>query len=173
MCPILYREIARPQETEVIVAEDSQPDDLVEFTVEDQLELLRSNTLALAAGTISFLRTQGIPATEWTAYLGEIFARGWDTDEPWSAEDFLESTIVSLGAFGGEAVQAEYGDDDASAVIAGFPDLERIGGLGLEDIEADILFDLIGPIAAACGIAYAWWRTGDQIRIQVSPLAVR
>lgn len=88
MCPILYREIARPQETEVIVAEDSQPDDLVEFTVEDQLELLRSNTLALAAGTISFLRTQGIPATEWTAYLGEIFARGWDTDEPWSAEDF-------------------------------------------------------------------------------------
>ena len=155
------------------MVENPQPDDLVEFTVEDQLELLRSNTLALAAGTIAFLRSRAIPATEWTAYLGEVFARGWDTAETWSPEDFLESTIVSLGAFGGEAIQAEFGDDDASAVIARFPDLERLSGLGLDGVDVDLLFDLIGPIATACGIAYEWWRTGDQIRIEVSPLASR
>lgn len=145
-------------------------DELSEFSVEDQLDLLRSNTLAMAVGTISFLRKQGIPATDWTAYLGEIFARGWDTAEPWTAEDFLDATIVSLNAFGGEALQAEFGDDAATAQIAGFPDLDRIRGLALDDVDADVLLDLIGPIARACGIHYEWWREDEHVRIEVRPL---
>jgi hypothetical protein len=155
----------------VTVTDIRATDDLDDFGVEDQLDLLRSNTLALAVGTISFLRTQGIPATDWTAYLGSIFARGWDTDQPWSPEDFLDATILSLSAFGGEAVQAEFGDEDATARIAGFPDLERIEGLGLGEVDADIVFDLIGPIAHSCGVHYEWWRDGEHIRIQVRALA--
>jgi hypothetical protein len=141
--------------------------DLTEFYAEDELDLLRSNVLALAAGTIAFLREQGVPVTGWTAKLGELFARGWDTDEPWSPEDFLDATIVNLTAFGGEAVQAEFGEDDANAVVARFPDMERIAGLGLEEIDADILYDLIEPIALACGLHYDWQREGDTVRITV------
>ena len=142
-------------------------EDLIEFTIEDQLELLRSNALALALGTISFLRLQGIPATEWATELGAIYARGWDTDEPWTPEDFLDATIVNLTAFGGEAVQAEFGDDEAFALIADFPDYGRIESLGLDQVEGDVLFDLIAPIASACGLQYAWQREGEHVRVSV------
>ena len=151
------------------MADDFQDDVSADFDIEDELELLRSNTLAMALGTISFLRTQGIPATEWTRSLGEIFARGWDTDEAWSPEDFLDATIVNLTAFGGEAVQAEVSDDEATAMIADFPDPSRIDGLGLDNVEGDVLFDLIAPIALACGVRYHWERQDEHVRITIRP----
>ena len=149
------------------MSDGTENQELIDFTAEDQLELLRSNALAMALGTISFLRAQGIPATEWAAELGAIFARGWDTDDPWNPEDFLDATIVNLTAFGGEAVQAEFGDDEAFALIAHFPDHERIVSLGLDQVEGDVLFDLIAPIAAACGVEYAWQREGEHVRVTV------
>jgi hypothetical protein len=154
------------------VADDFQEDIGAEFDVEDELELLRSNTLAMALGTISFLRAQGIPATEWARSLGEIFARGWDSDEAWSPEDFLDATIVNLTAFGGEAVQAEFSEDEAIAMIADFPDPRRVEGLGLDAVEGDLLYDLIGPIALACGVWYHWERQGEHVRITIRPAPV-
>jgi hypothetical protein len=154
------------------VADDFQDDVGEEFEIEDELELLRSNTLALALGTISFLRAQGIPATEWARALGEIFARGWDSDEAWNPEDFLDATIVNLSAFGGEAIQAEFSDDEATALIANFPDPGRVDGLGLENVEGDVLYDLIAPIALARGVWYQWERHGEHVRITVRPAPV-
>ena len=152
------------------MTDESASDELLEFTDGEQLELLRSNTLALALGTISFLRSQGIPGSEWTSELGAIFARGWDTDGIWTPEDFLDATIINLTAFGGEAVQAEFGDDEATAVIAHFPDPERVAALELDRIDGDVLFDLITPIARACGIRYQWQRDGDHVHVTVSRL---
>jgi hypothetical protein len=146
---------------------DQENDDFLEFAAEDHLDLLQSNTLALALGTISFLRSQGIPATEWTNELGTIFARGWDTDEPWAPEDFMDATILNLTAFGGEAIQAEFGDDEATALISRFPDVERCAALGLENVDGDILFEVITPIARACGLRYRWQREGENVRIAV------
>lgn len=147
---------------------DQSNDDQLDFTAETQLDLLQSNTLALAVGTIAFLRRQGIPASDWTRELGSFFAKGWDTDETWTAEDFMDATILNLTAFGGEAIQAEFGDDEATAVIAQFPDMDRIAGLGLDEFNGDVLFDLITPIADACGVQYRWQRDGEHVRISVS-----
>lgn len=147
---------------------DQENDDLLEFTADTQLDLLQSNTLALAVGTIAFLRRQGIPATDWARELGTIFAKGWDTDEKWTAEDFMDATILNLTAFGGEAIQAEFGEDEATALIAQFPNPDRIAGLGLDDVDGDVLFDLITPIATACGMRYRWQREGEQIRLTVT-----
>ena len=138
------------------------------YTAEDYLDLLRSNVLALAAGTIAYLQSRGIAVGDWTRTLGEIFARGWDTAEPWSPDGFLEATVINLAAFGGEAIQSEYSDDESWALISGFPDRDRLAGLGLDKVEPDLLYDLIEPIAAACGVRYAWRREGDQVRITVT-----
>ncbi|MDQ2682016.1 MAG: hypothetical protein M3Y37_00675 [Chloroflexota bacterium] len=146
-----------------------QIDEPIEFTAEDQLELLRSNTLAMALATVSFLRKQGIDARDWAAELGSVFARGWDTDEPWSPEEFLDATIVNLTTFGGEARQAEFSDDEATARIHAFPDRARVEGLGLEDVDGDILFELIGPIATACGLRWSWQREEDSVLVRVVP----
>lgn len=148
--------------------DDQESDEQLDFTAEMQLDLLQSNMLALAVGTIAFLRRQGIPTSDWTGALGEIFAKGWDTEEDWTPEDFMDATILNLTAFGGEAIQAEFGDDEATAVIARFPDVERISGLGLDDIDGTFLFDLITPIARACGLRYGWQRQGSNVRIVVS-----
>jgi hypothetical protein len=141
--------------------------DLNQYTAEDYLDLLRSNVLAMAAGTMAFLRERAIPATDWAASLGEVFARAWDTDQTWSPEDFLDATIINLTAFGGEAIQAEFGEEEATALIADFPAIERVAGLALGDVEADLLYDLIGPIARACGLTYDWLRDGENVRITV------
>jgi hypothetical protein len=150
------------------MSDELDNDEILEFTTDDQLDLLQSNTLALALGTISFLRSQGIPATEWTNELGTIFARGWDTEETWTPEDFLDATIINLRAFGGEAIQAEFGDDEATALIARFPDVERCAALGLENVDGDILFEVITPIARACGLRYRWQRDGENVRVTVT-----
>lgn len=147
---------------------DQENDGLLDFTADTQLDLLQSNVLALALGTIAFLRRQGIPASDWTRELGSFFAKGWDTDETWTAEDFMDATILNLTAFGGDAIQAEFGEGEATALIAQFPNPDRIAGLGLDDVNGDILFDLIGPIATACGMRYRWEREGEQIRITVT-----
>lgn len=144
--------------------------DGLDYAPEDYLDLLRSNTLALALGTISFLRKRGIPASEWTNELGSAFARGWDTDQPWTPEEFLDATLVNLAAFGGEATQAEFAEDSATALIRNFPALERLEGMGLEHVNGDILFDLITPIAEACGVRWTWERAGDGVRVQVVPV---
>lgn len=149
------------------MSDELENDDNLEFTADDQLDLLQSNTLALALGTISFLRSQGIPATEWTNELGAIFARGWDTDDAWTPEDFMDATILNLTAFGGEAIQAEFGDDEATALIARFPEVERCAALGLEKVDGDILYEVITPIAQACGLRYRWQRDGENVRITV------
>jgi hypothetical protein len=157
---------------ERIVADGQHENEELEFGAEEQLELLRSNTLAMAYGTIAFVQHQGIPLTAWVDWLGEIFARGWDTDESWTPEDFLDATILNLAAFGGEAIQAEFGDDEATALIAYFPDPDRIAELGLEEVDGDILYELITPIARACGVRYRWQRDGDNVRIRIRPGAV-
>lgn len=145
--------------------------DLEEYSAEEQLELLRSNTLALQIGTMSFLASRGIDPKEWVAALGATFVLGWDTSEPWSPEEFLDATIVNLTTFGGESVQAEYGDDEATAAIEHWPDVERLEGMGLDDVDGDLLFGLIGPIAAACGLDWSWRREGRQVHVRVVPRA--
>lgn len=147
-------------------------DELDDFTIEDQLDLLRSNALALALGTVSFLRSRGIAASEWASHLGMIFARGWDTDERWTPEEFLDATIVNLAAFGGETMQAEFGDEDATALIARFPDQERVAALELDQVDGDVLYELIAPIAHACGLEYRWQRQGEHVRLTIQAGAV-
>jgi hypothetical protein len=154
---------------ERIVADGQHENEELEFGAEEQLELLRSNTLAMAYGTIAFLQGQGIPATAWVEELGEIFARGWDTEESWTPEDFLDATLLNLAAFGGEAIQAEFGDDEATALISDFPAPDRIAELGLDDVEGDLLYELITPIARACGVRYRWQRDGENVRIRIRP----
>ena len=151
------------------MADGQHENEELEFGAEEQLELLRSNTLAMAYGTIAFLQEQGVPATTWVEALGETFARGWDTEETWTPEEFLDATILNLAAFGGEAIQAEFSDDEATALIAYFPDPDRIAELGLDDVEGDLLYELITPIARACGVRYRWQRDGEHVRIRICP----
>jgi hypothetical protein len=139
-----------------------------EVSAEDLLDLLQSNTLAMSLATIRFLEEHQIPVGEWVAELGATFVRGWDLSEEWTPEDLLQAVLINLASFGGEAVQAEYADDQATAVIEHFPDPDRTVDLGLDDVNGDVLLDLIRPIAAACGLDWSWRREGDRILAEIS-----
>lgn len=146
----------------------STEDDDLYYTPEDLLDLLRSNQLATVLGTISFLQEQGISVADWSTYLGGVFARGWDVNEVWSAEDFLDATIINLSVLGGEVSEAESAGDVATAVVAYLPDFDRVEGMGLEQINGDVIFDTIAPIAHACGLTWSWNRDGDIVRVRVA-----
>lgn len=139
-----------------------------EVSAEDLLDLLQSNTLAMLLATIRFLEERQIRAGEWVDELGATFVKGWDLSEEWTPEDLLQAVLVNLACFGGEAVQAEYADDQASAVIEQFPDPDRVADLGLDDVNGDVLFDLVRPIAAACGLDWSWRREGERVVAEIS-----
>lgn len=139
-----------------------------EVTAEDLLECLRSNAMALFLGTIRFLEARTILVGDWIDELGATFVLGWDLSVAWTPETFLQDILYNLAAFGGEAVQSEYGEDNASAVIEGFPNPERVEYLELNDVNGDVIFDLIRPIAAACGLDWSWRREGDRILLETA-----
>ena len=139
-----------------------------EVSADDLLDLLQSNTLAMFLATIKFLDARQIPVGEWVDELGATFVKGWDLSEEWTPEDLLQAVLVNLAAFGGEAVQAEYADDQATAMIEQFPDLDRVADLGLDNVNGDVVFDLIRPIAAACGLDWTWRREGERIVAEIS-----
>ena len=138
-----------------------------EVLAEDLLECLRANSIAMFLATIRFLEERQIPVGEWIATLGATYVNGWDLSQEWTPETFLEDILYNLEAFGGEAVETEYSDDTARAVIDRFPDPERVEYLGLEDIDGELIFDVIRPIAAACGFDWSWRRDGDRVVVEV------
>ena len=139
-----------------------------EISAEELLECLRSTTLVMILGTIQFLEERRIPVDDWIVDLSTIFARGWDLNEDWSPEELLQAVLFNLAALGGETIQAQYGDDDASAVVERFPDKERVAELGLDETNGDIILNLVRPIAAACGMNWSWRRDGDRIIVELS-----
>jgi hypothetical protein len=139
-----------------------------EVSADDLLECLRGNSIAMFLATIRFLEARDIPTGEWIDALGAMYVHGWELDQEWTPETFLGDILYNLEAFGGEAVEAEYGDDNARAVIERFPDPERVEYLGLADIDGDAIYDVIRPIAAACGFDWSWRRDGDRVAVEVS-----
>lgn len=147
---------------------DGYEDGDEEVLAEDLLECLRANSIAMFLTTIRFLDERQIPAGEWIDTLGATYVRGWDLDQEWTPETFLGDILFNLEAFGGEAVETEYSDDTARAVIDRFPDPERVEYLGLDDIDGDVIFDVIRPIAAACGLDWSWRRDGERVVVETS-----
>ena len=116
--------------------------------------------------TIRFLQERGVDLTDWTRSLSESFARGWDTQEPWAPEEFIDAVLLNLQAFGAESPMSEYTDTVARARITEFPDYERVAGMGLESVPGDVLFDLFGSVADACGLSWTWQREGEGVWIE-------
>jgi hypothetical protein len=146
----------------------NEVDDELAFTTDDELELLRGSSLAIVVATIKFLGERNIPLGDWTTFLGSAFVGGWDTSEPWSPEEFIDAVLLNLGAFGAESTIAEYDDTSARARIENFPDLARLDGMGLENVRADVLFDLFAGVATACGLIWTWTRDGEAFWISAT-----
>ena len=141
-------------------------DDSLAFTTDDELELLRGSSLAIMLATIRFLQEKRIDLAEWTSALSREFAKGWDTSETWSADEFIDAVLLNLQAFGADAPVAEYEDESANARVELFPDYDRVDGMGLADVPGDVLFDLFGEVARVCGIQWSWRRDGDAVLIE-------
>ena len=144
----------------------NEVDESLAFTTDDELELLRGSSLAIMLATIRFLQERGIDLAEWTTSLSRAFAGGWDVSEPWSAEEFIDAVLLNLQAFGAESPMAEYDDDSARACITAFPDYDRVEGMGLGEAPGDVLFDLFGDVAKACGLIWTWQRDGEGVWIE-------
>lgn len=142
-------------------------------TTEELLEQSQANAQAILLATLAFLRSREISLASWAAAVGETLNRAWDEPEPWEAGEFLDAMLTNFRSLGATVVSADFGEDQATATLADFPDLDLCDVLGVEPAVAAHIYDLAAPIASARGLQWTWTHTGDQVQIAVrraSPL---
>ncbi len=95
--------------------------DVTGFDRELILEHAQGNAMGFVLATITFCRERGIPVEEWSAFVGERFARGWSElrgQGARAAMEVLALNIVSCGA----SLEALTGDESrAEAVVSRWP----------------------------------------------------
>jgi hypothetical protein len=136
-------------------------------TPEELLEQAQANAQAIVLATLAFLQSLDIPLASWAAAVGETLSRAWDEPEPWEAGEFLDAMLTNFRSLGATVVSAEFGEDQATATLASFPDPDLCALLGVEPAVAAHIYDLAAPIASARGLHWIWTRAEDQVQITV------
>ncbi len=140
-------------------------------TPEELLEQAQANAQAIVLATVAFLQAGDIPVASWAAAVGERLSRAWDEPEPWGAGEFLDAMLTNFRSLGGAVVAANLDDEEATAIIGGFPDPDLCALLGVDPADAARIYDVVTPIAAARGLRWEWSHEGTQTRVVVRRLA--
>ncbi|MER3437817.1 MAG: hypothetical protein C4346_09655 [Chloroflexota bacterium] len=140
-------------------------------TPEELLEQAQANAQAIVLATLAFLHSRDVPLESWAAAVGERLSRAWDEPEPWEAGEFLDAMLTNFRSLGGTVVSANLDEEEATAVIGGFPDPELCALLGVDPADAARIYDVATPIAAARGLHWAWSHEGTQTRVVVRRIA--
>lgn len=136
--------------------------------LDELLDLASSNAQAILLATASFLAGQGVPLEEWTASLGQSFARSWGEPEPWSADEFLDAMLTNYRSVGASVVDATLNPDRAEALIAGFPNPELCDDLEIDCGILDVYFTLPETLATDRDLTWEWRREGANTRFTVT-----
>ena len=141
------------------------------YTAEELLEHAQSNAQAAIIATAAFLHRRGIPVEEWTAGIGAIFSRAWETPRPWDAGLFMDAMLTNFRSLGAEVVSVALGPDRAEAETSGFPDPELCDLFGVDPGLAARFNDAIAVIAADRGLTWTWALADGRTRYAVARLA--
>lgn len=142
-----------------------------ELTIEELLDQAAGNAQALIAASVMFAKKRGIPLSEWTAELGEIFGTAWDKPQPWNADEFLDAMLTNLRSLGADLVDRTGTADLATARIAGFPSEEICAMLNADPADVACYLDTTTGIARERGLEWSWAFDSGEIDITVRRIA--
>lgn len=142
----------------------------IDYTDQELLEQSTFNVQALFLGTVQTLsKTQGT-LEAWRTGMANIFARGWDLDRTWRAEEILDALLTNYRSFGAEIIESNLSSNPPTALVAEVPDLELAESLALDPAHINELFEIGSLIVQRLGGSLAWAiddETGD-VRLSVS-----
>ena len=139
-----------------------------EFSPDEVRERAAQNLTGTVLGTIVFLRERGIPAEEWSRFLGRRFTDGWERLRGQGARaaiDQMALNFVSTGA----RIESLTGDEAQSEVVAsGWPPREFLDLMGVSQEEAHAFMHAARPIADYLGLRADWQVEGDRVTLRFS-----
>lgn len=139
-----------------------------EYTDEELLELSAFNAQALFLGTVQTLAAGKQSLEAWRDGVAEVFARGWDMNRTWRAEEILDALLTNYRAFGADIIRVDLSADPPTSEIAGLPDLELAESLGLDPKQIGELFSISSLIVQRLGGSLAWAIDGETGDVHLS-----
>ncbi len=135
----------------------------------DDLEDHASHNLqALVAATMAFLGERQIPTGAWTTFLGERFARDWETDERLDPEAFLDGMLTNLQTLGAVVVETDFTSRPVTATLTGFPDPEICAAFDVPVATVVSYLDTASAAAARHGLGWSWRLDGERLVVSVA-----
>jgi hypothetical protein len=131
------------------------------FSPEEIAQAAQRNAHLFCFVNVVYAKAHGLSPNEYWAFIGGQFATLWEQGQSVQAiARRAARNMVSVGC----TLQALSADgSQAEAVMTGWPAADTAAHFGLTQAEADTVFDIFGPVAAALGCRYQWQRRGDAI----------
>jgi hypothetical protein len=136
-----------------------------EFTSEELLSQAQGNATAMALTAIAFAKERDASADEFAFYVGRRFAPGWEEMRGQGVEDVARMVALNMVSVGGSLRSLSGDDTHAELLVAGWPDDESLGELGLTQSDGEALWNLWNPIMEYLGISYAWQRQDGDVKL--------
>ena len=131
------------------------------FSSEEITQAAKRNAHLFCFANVVYAKAHGGSPHEYWTFIGGQFATLWEQGQSIPAiARRAACNMVSVGC----TLQALSADESqAEAVLTGWPGPDTARHFGLTQAEADIVFDIFGPIAASLGCRYQWERRGDAV----------
>ena len=140
------------------------------------------NLMAILAGTMGFLKEQGIETSEWIEFVGKSFVSSWEVFHGAGADEVMGHLIpLQIQPLGVEVVSSEGDEREVKLVLSSLPPsdvLERFGttpeelldGFGVSAEEFASLYDFFKPAAKAAGfhLTHEPHSQGHSLRLEKS-----
>jgi len=137
------------------------------FTDEEIALQTRQHASALPYLMTAFAIECGRTPDDAAAFVGRVFASGWEDARGQGALAVVRSMALNLIASGGE-LRSLIGDEGhAEARVTGLSGEEELAFIGLSREDADRFNGSFAPIAAHLGLLTAWRREGEEIVLTV------
>lgn len=139
------------------------------FSLKEISQAAQSNFAATCYALTAFAKSHGIaPADCWT-FIGRGFAASWEPGMPLAA--VAQRAALNIATTGATVQSLAIAPPRAELVVTNWPDPARLAHFGLTPAEADTMFAIFEPIAAALGYGYQWQRLDDSIVIIITDRA--
>lgn len=134
----------------------------------DLIDHATNNLQALVAATMAFLGERLISTGEWTSFLGDRFARDWESVAPLDAEAFLDGMLTNLQTLGALAIETDFTSRPVSATLTGFPDPEICAAFDVSVETVASYLDTATAAAARHGLGWSWRLDDDLLIVSVA-----
>jgi hypothetical protein len=137
------------------------------YTADEIALQMQQHARALPYLMTAFALECGRTPDDAAAFVGRMFATGWEEARGQGALTVVRSMALNLVAAGGELRSLVGDEGHAKARVAGLSGEEELAFMGLSREQADRFNGSFTPIAEHLGLRAAWRREGEEIVLTV------